>query len=170
MNALDRSVIPSLQRYLEGLRRSNPIFYRQIIERKKASTVIFFAIEAGVASYTADSFVAKEATAAGKIVVTRGERNSCPGKTCPSGQSIWMDGEHEAITEYLSQHGNAPDGTGEDFVRRMILLEISAKPSTVGPPISILLLDASGAKWIQRGSCPEITISNHQDPHKKANN
>ena len=43
-----------------------------------------------------------------------------------------------------------------EAIRKLINLEISAKPSFVGPPISILTIDKSGPRWIEQGACPDV--------------
>lgn len=58
------------------------------------------------------------------------------------------------------QKTNGWEGMGnptdlEKLARRFIALEVVAKPQSVGPPISMLLIDDSGLHWVEPGTCTE---------------
>lgn len=73
----------------------------------------------------------------------------------------------EVVTRFLGET-EAIEGLPEDTpgfwkdglavgVRRLIETEIAARSEYVGPPIDLLRIDASGAKWIQKKpGCPEL--------------
>jgi hypothetical protein len=83
-------------------------------------------------------------------------RDDCPGKDCPSGRQIEYMGKRNAIETYSASH----DVWSVDPVvlaRKFVELEIRDEPSAVGPPIAILKLDSSWARWISSGcDCPIV--------------
>jgi len=149
MSTLDDIIVPALSDYLTLLRKAKPAKYQEILDRKHAATVIFFRVEQGLASYVSDAFYIAESPNR-EIIISSNDRKLCPGD-CPEPISKWEDGEREAVDKYFEQHGM--DGTPEDFLKRMVALEISDKPTTVGPPISVLRLDEHGASWPSPGVC-----------------
>ena len=68
-------------------------------------------------------------------------------------------GETEAIEGLLEDtEGFWKDGLTSG-VRRLIQTEIAARSEYVGPPIDLLLINARGAKWIQKKpGCPEVKL------------
>ena len=75
----------------------------------------------------------------------------------------------EVVTRFLGET-DAIEGLPEDTpgfwrtgladgVRRLIETEIAARSEYVGPPIDLLLINAQGAKWIQKkAGCPEVKL------------
>ncbi len=58
------------------------------------------------------------------------------------------------------QKTNGWEGMGnvddlEKLARRFIALEVLARPMQVGPPISMVLVNASGIHWVEPGACKE---------------
>lgn len=58
------------------------------------------------------------------------------------------------------QNTNGWEGMGnpadlEKLARRFIALEVVAEPMRVGPPISMVLVDADGIHWVDPGACKE---------------
>lgn len=49
-----------------------------------------------------------------------------------------------------------PYGT---FVERFIQAEIDSGRADVGPPITVIEIDASGARWIRQNNCPSINLA-----------
>lgn len=43
----------------------------------------------------------------------------------------------------------------EKLARRFIALEVVAKPASVGPPITVVLLDDDGFHWVEPGACQQ---------------
>lgn len=81
----------------------------------------------------------------------------CPGSGCPYGDGLWPLGEREAID------GLSPEAisllradTGDDVakVRDLVNIEIKAQSNTVGGPVDTLVIDASGARFVEPlGAC-----------------
>ena len=77
------------------------------------------------------------------------------------------DCKGEVVTRFLGETAaidGLPDETPgfwsaglTDGVRRLIEMQITARPDYVGPPIDIVRIDAKGATWIQKKpQCPAI--------------
>jgi hypothetical protein len=68
------------------------------------------------------------------------------------GESSAIDKEVERLhnTDRWAGTSNATDL--EDIARRFIALEIVDKPRWVGSPVSIVVVDADGIHWVERGA------------------
>jgi len=71
----------------------------------------------------------------------------------PIGDTAAIDRELDRLhtTEGWSGKGDPTDL--EKMARRFIALEIVDKPLSVGPPVSIVVVDASGVHWVEPGAC-----------------
>jgi hypothetical protein len=84
----------------------------------------------------------------------------CPGD-CASEEEVFFGGHHESAqkitTEFYKNHGTVTQPT--KFVRELVEAEIRSSPDEVGPPITILRVDRTGAHWISNGSgCPIVVV------------
>jgi hypothetical protein len=82
---------------------------------------------------------------------------SCPGIPCGNtGHPIIIStGQEDAIRSEinsLSRPGGLPANDAET-ARHLVEMEITARPDKVGPPISIVQINNSGARWINKGVC-----------------
>ncbi len=68
-------------------------------------------------------------------------------------------GVHDQINQYIDfrQIQAIPAPTWPDWLAQLVQFEVEAAPDTVGPPISVLELDATGAHLSKgrRGACEE---------------
>ena len=70
---------------------------------------------------------------------------------------VLVTGMSSAIKSYTDQNSGWYDQLGaETAIRNFMSLEIARESTEVGPPVSILKLDADGASWIEAGACPAI--------------
>lgn len=106
----------------------------------------------------------------GEVQVSRRSLSYQPGRPPQSDDStgapdrvgVAMIGDTTAIDIDLVrlQKTNGWEGMGnpadlEKLARRFIALEIVAQPMQVGPPISMVLVDANGIHWVEPGACKE---------------
>ena len=80
----------------------------------------------------------------------------------PDHVGVALIGDTAAIDADLErlQNNNGWEGMGnpadlEKLARRFIALEVLAEPMRVGPPISMVLIDANGIHWVEPGACKE---------------
>jgi hypothetical protein len=73
-------------------------------------------------------------------------------------------GAGENVKVYQSQHREIGFLSDEDFLRRLLLgaIQLEVEPKRIGPPIAILEINATGAKWIEKGACAEIRHTTKQ--------
>jgi hypothetical protein len=69
---------------------------------------------------------------------------------CPNGVVTRFFGETEAIDGLPEETPDFWKSGLSDGVRKLIETEIAARSEYVGPPIDILRIDRSGARWIQK--------------------
>lgn len=82
---------------------------------------------------------------------------SCPSTECPPAVNIWLIGGGKVAWGRLASDPRfLLDRDTPDAIRELINLQIAATPDKAGPPISILRVQAMGARWIERGACPPI--------------
>jgi hypothetical protein len=87
------------------------------------------------------------------------KRESCPGDGCPTGVLFFFAGEtvvaQRMTAEFLQNNSASRNPVTE--LQNMGAAEIQAFPQTVGPPISILHVNKSGASWPSNGAgCPVV--------------
>jgi hypothetical protein len=73
-------------------------------------------------------------------------------------------GEYTGVDEYKRSRPKWRETNPVDLARDMVQTVIDSKNPLVGPPISVLTIDAEGAHWNHNGGCPEIppTARSHQ--------
>ena len=81
------------------------------------------------------------------------QRNVCPGQCAPGG--IIVLGVRRAIVEAEHHSGQFPTGDPETLAASLVKIEIDGEPEDVGPPISELRIDRTGAHWLSRGVCQD---------------
>ncbi len=62
---------------------------------------------------------------------------------------ISMMGENDHMGEEVARRG----GSAQQLARAAIQREILMHPSTVGPPVTVLTIDAQGVRWDEPGAC-----------------
>jgi hypothetical protein len=77
---------------------------------------------------------------------------SCPGD-CPSPNTGYFLGAHEAIDQLLRQSASILDRPDEGGTERLIGLEYDSRPDIVGGPLSMLKISGSGSTVLRSGVC-----------------
>jgi len=80
----------------------------------------------------------------------------------PRGAKVVALGIHDHVAQYLAKHDPLDVSNAVGIVNDLVQIEIDAHPENVGPPISILVLEKSGAHWEQQGACADIASFNDQ--------
>ena len=145
----------ALLEMLWKLRRDDPEGFRGLVGQPVLE-ILFATVEQGV------PFVAERTyrlrTGPGATIELSRSGGSCPG-TCPmvNGMLTLGLGVHREIDIYLgiNQIYAIPEMTWPDWLEQLVQFEIEASPDGVGPPISVLELDSTGAHWSRgrRGAC-----------------
>jgi len=96
----------------------------------------------------------------GRIEVSTWARNF-PDPKDRDPQPLSAYGETDAIREFLATQRDSLSGeTPVEVARRLVEMEIAAKPDKVGPPVDIIRVDRNGIQWVEKKSeCPEIQDS-----------
>jgi hypothetical protein len=86
---------------------------------------------------------------------------SCPGTLCPGpdGFALYGASKAGAMAPLVSNPPAWLRAVDSTAARQVIDLEIAASPTFVGPPVDILVIDAGGARWVNRdpkSACPAI--------------
>jgi hypothetical protein len=121
---------------------------------------VFFGIEQGVPKYVIVGF----RVSIGKRIAVVADVASCPGSACgdESDRKQWTilgqaeaayhemgGGDHNSFARFQQGHSDA------QMARSLISIEEQSAPDTVGGPINIVTVDASGAHWnAPSGHCP----------------
>jgi hypothetical protein len=152
---METALIAELTRIAEKARKDDAAFFMKRFVGRPADAIIIGGIENGQLVLMVRTFT-MIVSPTGSLSFDIG-RFSCPGD-CIEPITAIFEGKTAAIRDYLTQHKlflHFADPV--DAVRDLVSLEISADPSSVGPPIDILRLTKKGAEWVQRKSlCPDI--------------
>ena len=149
----EQIISPILQDAFERLRAEYPARYEHFMHVEKPGIdFIFFGMKKTVPVVATVGFRLEESEKSVKVTVGRTE--FLDGPHCPGGNVICgaLSGFNKAILAYQSRN---PDwwrtNNRASLVKKFVQLEIDAEPANVGPPISVLQIDAKGARWIQNG-------------------
>jgi hypothetical protein len=71
------------------------------------------------------------------------------------GESSAIDREVDRLKEVDGWAGTGNPTALENIALRFVALEVVDKPSTVGPPVSIVLVDSDGIHWAKNGACQQ---------------
>ncbi|HEY6008685.1 MAG TPA: hypothetical protein VIU40_10220 [Geobacteraceae bacterium] len=92
-------------------------------------------------------------------------RHACP-QECQDVFFSLILGEDAAIDAYLAKNPGFWMGGFAEGVRRLIEVEIAARPDVVGPPVTLLRITGDGARWLKEGAalaggkvlaaCPDV--------------
>jgi hypothetical protein len=133
-------------------RGHTPRDFKELMKDPQPVKVAFVAFEQGVAAYTISTVTP---TAKGNDIAVTSHESSCPGDACPDGggRVIVLGEDQAAIAALSDKNFFHAFSNPASVVKRLVEIEIEAKPDKVGPPISILTIDASGAHWNEKGAC-----------------
>jgi hypothetical protein len=141
----------SLLNALRLMKKNQTKDFERLLQSPEPVQVVFAAVENGVPAFVVSSFSVQDGN--GGLTVSQHE-SACPGSACPYGQN-------QAVI--LGENGAARRQTADvsfwkgldplSAARKLVEVAIESHPKTVGPPISIITIDASGTVWNDKGVC-----------------
>jgi hypothetical protein len=143
-NALDGVSLTEtrIQNYLadelSDLKINSPTNFSQWFDNLRHASVIIFGLQNGsLFIYHSDR------------VRVQVKRHDCPGKSCPPSGEIGMVfyGHSAGLDEYY--RNKKPSQIDWDWVKKAMESAIEAEPRFVGPPIDIIRINKTGARWVQ---------------------
>ena len=144
------AVTPLFKAAVIQARKTNPASYKELLRSPEPLQVVFAAVEDGTPIFVVAYFSVVEK---GRNIVVTPHETLCPGTGCDNGRGAIVLGENGAARQAVKQ----PDfWVGLDplsAARKLVQLEITDRPDIVGPPISDLTLDSTGAHWGEKGEC-----------------
>jgi hypothetical protein len=114
---------------------------------------VVIAFEHGAARMVVRSFTPRKG--ASENVEIDVIRDGCPdGPNCGSIQYEGL-GFHDEADRILKNDRAMWNRSPKDIIEYLIGAEIKALPDDVGPPVSIIGIDAAGVHWISKGACAD---------------
>jgi len=130
---------------LETVKKSNPTLYEQAYRGKRILDVTFASMNGEMPEAVVQTFFVDGAGTLHDL------------RSALSDHRVLASGMTSAIKSYTDQNSEWYSQLGPDVaIRKMMQLEIAANKDAVGPPVSILKMDAVGARWVEQGACPAI--------------
>jgi hypothetical protein len=153
VTAFDRLIVPELQRTIRILRTEDPETFRSTIAGQHILEIVFFGFEHNVPvifyrDYRADS----------KGHLMDPDQIHCPGPRCNDSIEHFCLGQCADAERADTKFQRIRPRSLAQAVRDEIGAEIRAD-WTVGPPIDVLRIDRTGARWIglePESRCPPI--------------
>jgi hypothetical protein len=152
---------PLLQSARWGRQNAPEAVYREFWGGSSAVVlnVVFVGMENRVASISAVDFTKIE-DAQGNPVRININIRSCRGSPCGDAEHalIISMGQTDAISNEINSLLTGPGGlpvNDAKTARHLVEMEITDRPDKVGPPISIVQINNSGAHWIDKGVCAQ---------------
>jgi hypothetical protein len=142
--------------FVKVLRKEHPVDFRGHCLNQDCLEVAFVGIEHGTPKLSTRCF--HVTIRRGILIVELANHKDCPGN-CTNGSAQAMLGIHDDAAAILTRTPNFwATRMAVDAIDELISTEIADKPQFVGPPISILGIDASGPHWMPgyQGVCPDI--------------
>jgi hypothetical protein len=136
-----------LARALDRIKLRAPLYYKEHFAELRQVDVFLASVESGIPKVVVIGFQAENGT--GRIV---GRTAGCPGIACgTNGYVSTQIGTNKAAMNFIHTGDDAADA------RKMVEIEIAARPDIVGGPIDEVVLTPSGHQWTEPyGKC------NHQ--------
>ena len=146
-----RDTVPQLGEVLSRLKSSQPERYSVLVTKGDHSVgaVIFFQ----GATFRGETFKVPDPTDPTNIINTSA---TCPGRCRKTDQLLFFSfGHNEAVNAALQNSPTIWNDRGiAGTINYLMDAQHSATPNAVGPPVSILRIDKSGAlNWLQKGAC-----------------
>ena len=135
----------SLLAEVESVKKSNPSFYEQAYRGKRILDVTFASMNGDMPEAVVQTFFVDGAGALHDLRSPLGDHR------------VLATGMTNAIKSYTDQNSEWYTQLGPDVaIKKLMELEIASSKDAVGPPVSILKMDAGGARWVEQGVCPAI--------------
>ena len=155
----DRVAARVLREIFTRIRSDSPAAYRQRIGQV-VHAVVYATIQSAIPVLVVREFKLEQIDAAGNAAITT-HVIICPGSDCAAanGRMVVGAGIHAEVDKLMvgAPVQTTPLLAWRQQVERLIHAEITAEPDKVGPPISVLELDATGAHWSRgrQGACTQ---------------
>jgi hypothetical protein len=149
----EKLLLGPLERLLISLKTTDATRFEREIDGQSAVDVLFVGFEAGHPVLLSRSFIVRQEVS--QSITVRIKREEC-SQDCAEPLAYAALGHHEAIDKALAENPKLWNIGFAEAIRKLIKLEISAQPSFVGPPISILTIDKDGPRWIEQGACRDV--------------
>jgi hypothetical protein len=154
-NAVAEDLQRDLEKELSVLKTDDPEGYKFAVTGDSPSSIALVTVEGGVPKVAVFSFVFDKTT--GRLSV---RRDSCPG-TC-TGENFYVQLGHAVAAEEVGKVTGSPT----QIARTLVEMQIGRDPQSVGPPVEILELRASGPEWIQDDlNCSAEANTRKKYPH-----
>ena len=135
-----------------------PGFYEKMFRGKELLQVVMAGMENGTPTIIVMAFESS-ISPSGELKINVKSR-PCPGIACPSSSVYIFMGEHDDIDRYLLTDPGILKDNPVDVIQKLIEIEVTSKPETVGPPINILRITKGGSEWIQENNtCVDPSLS-----------
>jgi hypothetical protein len=130
---------------VESVKKSNPSFYEQAYRGKRILDVTFASMNADMPEAVVQTFFVDGTGTLHDLRSPLGDHR------------VLATGMTNAIKSYTDQNSDWYSQLGPDVaIKKLMELEIASNKDAVGPPVSILKMDAGGARWVEPGACPAI--------------
>jgi hypothetical protein len=130
---------------VESVKKSNPSFYEQAYRGKRILDVTFASMNGDMAEAVVQTFFVDGAGTLHDLRSPLGDHR------------VLASGMTSAIKSYTDQNTDWYSQLGPDVaIKKLMDLEIASNKGAVGPPVSILKMDAGGVRWVEPGACPAI--------------
>ena len=155
----DRTAARVLREIFTRIRSDSPAVYRQRFGQV-VHAVVYATIQSGVPVLVVREFKLEQIDMIGNAAI-RTHVIICPGNDCATanGRMVVGAGIHGEIDKLMvgAPVQTTPFEAWPRQVESLVRAEIRAEPDQVGPPVSVLELNATGAHWSQgrRGACEQ---------------
>jgi hypothetical protein len=145
LNAVGTSFVPYLQKSLDLIKKEAPERYADNVKYKwMESLYVIDAFNNVREGYVIDFNIDEK----GRVVAT-------PAITCDA-----KLGRCTKVSSISALKGHrlaaSPTDSTEQNVQRIMNAAMMVRPTQVGPPISILTIEPTGARWLDKGKCGDI--------------
>jgi len=157
-DALSKAARDALLRIGEWSKNKMPDFYEKMFRGRELLQVVMAGLENETPAIIVMAFESS-ISPSGELNINV-ESRPCPGTACPSGFVYILLGEHNDIDRYLPTDPELLKKDPVDVIRKLIEVEVTSEPLTVGPPVDILRITKGGAEWIQeKNTCVDPSLS-----------
>jgi len=150
------SSIDPLTRAMTWVWKHDPSYFAKYFQEKDSPDVAFVTFEDNEPAFAERDFTTSVMN--GKLEVLPREPQDCPGK-CPISAVVERTlGYNDTADQLVASTEFRKANSLVEASYKMIKSEADAHPDAVAEPISILIIDKSGAHWApgHQGVCPDI--------------